>query len=363
MKDRLLMIHFYLGIKLPSGMTEGNMTQIALGKTGLNVEKNGFGALPIQRISNQEAVYLLQKAYDGGMNYFDSARGYTDSEVKLGNAFHNMWDKVIIATKTHAKTTIEFWEDLHASLRNLKTDCIDIYQFHNPPFCPKPGEENGLYDAMLDAKKQGKIRFIGITNHRLHVATEAVNSGLYETLQFPFSYLSDEKDLELVQLSEKTKTGFIAMKALSGGLLTDGGTASAWINQFSQVIPIWGIQREKELDEFLSYISAPPTLTDEREKRIDIDRKELQGNFCRACGYCLPCPQGIQIPTCARATLLYRRAPTKMLLSENGRSMMQKIVECIECGHCITKCPYGLNTPELLKKNYNDYQEILKHDG
>ena len=335
------------------------MTKLSLGKTGLQVEQNGFGALPIQRITNREAVYLLQKAYDGGINYFDSARGYTDSEEKLGDAFHGMWDKVIIATKTHAKSAPEFWEDLHTSLKTLKTDCIDIHQFHNPPFCPRPGEENGLYEAMLEAKKQGKIRFISITNHRLPVAMEAVESGLFETLQFPFSYLSDEKDLDLVRLCEKTKTGFIAMKALSGGLLANAGAASAWINQFSNVIPIWGIQRERELDEFLSYISSPPELTEARKLCIENDRKELQGNFCRACGYCLPCPQGIQIPTCARATLLYRRAPTQMLISENGREMMKKIDDCVECGHCVSKCPYGINTPELLKKNYQDYQKIV----
>ena len=166
------------------------MQKVRLGKTELEVSKNGFGALPIQRISKKEAVYLLQKAFYHGINYFDTARAYSDSEEKLGAAFSYTRDKLIISTKTAAQTAEEFWKDLDESLLKLQTDYIDIYQFHNPAFCPKPGDETGLYDAALKAKEQGKIRHIGITNHRLAVAEEAIASGLYETMQFPFSYLA-----------------------------------------------------------------------------------------------------------------------------------------------------------------------------
>lgn len=335
------------------------MAQMIIGRTGLRVEQNGFGALPIQRISAKDAVYLLRKAYDGGMNYYDSARGYTDSEEKLGKAFAGMWDQVTIATKTPAKSVTEFWSDLDTSLRVLKTDHIDVFQFHNPAFCPKLGDESGLYDAMLLAKQQGKIRYIGITNHRLGVATEAVESGLYDTLQFPFSYLGTEKELELVQACKEKGIGFIAMKALSGGLITNSAAACAWITRFENVVPIWGVQKERELDEFLSYIPTPPTLSDEMISSIEADRKELQGEFCRGCGYCSPCPQGIAIATCARASLLLRRAPLETLLSERGQQMMKKIEDCLECGQCSAKCPYGLDTPALLKKNYQDFKEVL----
>lgn len=335
------------------------MAKVKIGKTGLQVEQNGFGALPIQRISKQDAVYLLRKAYNGGINYYDSARGYTDSEEKLGEAFSGMGDKVIIATKTPATNIERFWEDLECSLRTLKTDHIDIYQFHNPRSCPKPGEENGLYDGMLQAKQQGKIRFIGITNHRLDVAREAIESGLYDTLEFPFSYLSTEKELQLVQACREKEVGFIAMKALSGGLIANSAAACAWLTRFEHVIPIWGIQRERELDEFLSYIPTPPTLNPEMTACIDADRKELQGNFCRGCGYCMPCPQGIVISMCARASLLLRRAPLEMLMSTGGREMLKKTEDCVECGQCSAKCPYGLDTPALLKKNYKDFKEVI----
>lgn len=336
-----------------------NVAQIALGRTGLRVEQNGFGALPIQRVPMQEAVHLLRKAHDGGITFYDTARGYSDSEEKLGEAFGGMWDRVIIATKTHAKDVRIFWDDLDTSLRTLNTDHIDIYQFHNPAFIPMPEDESGLYEAILQAKQQGKIRFIGITNHRLDVAREAVASGLYDTLQFPFSYLSTEGEIDLVQACKEKGMGFIAMKALSGGLITHSAAACAWLTRFEHLVPIWGIQRERELDEFLSYIPTPPALDDALSVCIEADRKELQGNFCRGCGYCLPCPQGIAINTCARASLLIRRAPSARLLSESGRQMMEKIKSCTECGQCSAKCPYDLDTPALLKKNYQDYLKII----
>lgn len=252
-----------------------------------------------------------------------------------------------------------FWKDLETSLGLLKTDYIDIYQFHNPSFVPKPGDGTGLYEAMLEAKAQGKIRHIGITNHRLNVAREAVESGLYETLQFPFSYLAGEQELSLVELCKEKNVGFICMKALSGGLITRSDAAYAYLAQYKNTLPIWGIQRESELDEFLAYHENPPVMSEEIQELIAHDREELAGEFCRGCGYCMPCPKGIEINTCARMSLLLRRSPAANWLAERGQAMMKQIEECIECGACKSKCPYGLNTPELLKKNYEDYKTFL----
>ncbi len=323
------------------------------------MEKNSFGALPIQRITQEEAVKLLRKAYDNGVTFFDTARWYTDSEVKLGEAFEGMREKVFIATKTGAKNAEGFWEDLRTSLKNLRTDYVDIYQFHNPSFCPRPGDGTGLYEAMLEAREKGMIRHIGITNHRLNVAHEAVESGLYETLQFPFCYLATEKDIELVQKCREADMGFIAMKALSGGLITNSAAAYAFLAQYDNVLPIWGVQRESELDEFLSYIDNPPAMTRELAAVIEHDRKELLGDFCRGCGYCMPCPVGIEINNCARMSLLIRRSPSAAQLTPEAREKMKKIENCLHCGQCKAKCPYGLDTPALLEKNYKDYCEIL----
>ena len=284
------------------------MAKVTLGMTGITVEKNAFGALPVQRVSAKEAVRLLRRAYEGGVNFFDPARAYTDSEEKLGEAFEGMRDKIYIATKTGAATAEGFWKDLGASLKNLRTDYVDLYQFHNPDFCPKPGDGSGLYEAMLEAKEKGMVRHIGITNHRLRIAHEAVESGLYETLQFPFCYLATEKDIELAEKCKDAGMGFIAMKALSGGLITNSAAAYAFLAQYSHVLPIWGIQRESELDEFLSYIDNPPAMSQELAAVIAKDREELLGEFCRGCGYCMPCPAGIEINNCARMSLMIRRS-------------------------------------------------------
>lgn len=335
------------------------MDYVMLGKTNIKVNRNGFGALPIQRISAENAVHLIKKAYQAGITFFDTARFYTDSEEKLGEALEGIRDKVYIATKTGAVTVDVFWKDLETSLRNLKTDYIDLYQFHNPAFCPKPGDESGIYDAMLEAKSKGMIKHIGITNHRLNVAQEAIESGLYETLQFPFCYISGEKELELVQKCKENNMGFIAMKALSGGLITNSKAAYAYISQFDNVLPIWGVQKEGELDEFISYIDNPPTMTSEIKEIIERDRNELGGEFCRGCGYCMPCPVGIEINNSARMSLMLRRAPSNNWLTKEWQDKMKKIEDCLNCGKCKSKCPYGLDTPSLLKKNYEDYKKVI----
>ncbi len=333
--------------------------KVRLGKTNIIANKNAFGALPIQRISDKEAVYLLQKAHDAGMDLFDTARFYSDSEKKLGLAFHDRRNKLIITSKTMAKNAADLKKDLETSLRELQTDYIDIYQLHNVAFCAKPGDESGLYDALLWAKEKGYIRHIGITNHRLNVAEEAIDSGLYETLQFPFCYLSGEKELKLVNACKEADMGFIAMKALSGGLITNSAAAYAFLAQYDHVLPIWGIQRERELDEFISYMDHPPVLNEEFSAFIEKERIELQGEFCRSCGYCMPCPVGIEINNCARMSLLMRRSPTEMQLTEEVQAKMKKIEDCLHCNQCKSKCPFGLDTPTLLEKNYEDYKNVL----
>lgn len=335
------------------------MDMVTLGSTGITVNKNGFGALPVQRVGREDAVILIRKAYQGGIRFFDTARWYSDSEEKLGEALEGIREDVYIATKTGAQNAEDFWKDLETSLAKLRTDYIDIYQFHNPSFCPKPGDGTGLYEAITEAKAQGKVRHIGITNHRLAVAKEAIESGLYETMQFPFCYLATDKDMEIVEMCREHNMGFIAMKALSGGLITDSRAAYAFEAQFDNVLPIWGVQRESELDEFLSYIEEPPTMTPEIEALIAHDKEQLSGDFCRGCGYCMPCPAGIEINNCARMSLMLRRAPSASWLTPEWQKKMAKIEDCLHCNQCMSKCPYGLQTPDLLAKNYEDYRKVL----
>lgn len=335
------------------------MKQITLGRSGIVSPQNAFGALPIQRVSFEYAAKLLNKAYDAGFTYFDTARAYSDSEEKMGCALKAVRQHITIATKTAATDVETFWNHLHTSLRNLQTDYIDVYQFHNPAFVPRPDDGTGLYEAMLQARDQGKIRHIGITNHRPHVAEEAVRSGLYDTLQFPFCYLATDADIALVKLCKEMNVGFVAMKGLSGGLLNHSDAAYAWMTEYDNVLPIWGVQREHELDEFISYFENTPAMTGDILARIQNDRQTLIGQFCRACGYCMPCPAGIEINTCARMSQLIRRSPSANWLSPESQAMMLNIENCLECGQCMSKCPYQLNTPQLLKQNLADYKNIL----
>ena len=334
------------------------MKQIVLGKTGITTSQNAFGALPVQRVDMNTAVKLLRRAYEGGMTFFDTARAYSDSEEKLGEAFDGMRDKIFISSKTQAKTPEKFWSDLETTLKNLRTDYLDIYQFHCAGVCYRPGDGTGMYEAMVEAKKQGKIRHIGITAHLIGVAEDIVKSGLYETLQFPFSYLANEREIKLVEDTEKAGMGFIAMKGLAGGLLTNSRACMAFMSKYN-ALPIWGIQREEELEEWLSFFNEDIEMTDEIAAFIEEDQKSLQGDFCRGCGYCMPCSVGIQINNCARMSQLIRRAPSANFLGEEWQGLMGKIEDCIDCGLCKSKCPYGLDTPNLLRKNLADYKDIL----
>lgn len=335
------------------------MKNVTLGSTGITTPQNAFGALPIQRDDIDLSVRILRKAYDGGITFFDTARAYSDSEEKMGIALSDVRKNIFIATKTMAQNTEQMKSQLDTSLKTLKTDYIDIYQFHCAGRCFKPGDGTGMYELMEDFKRQGLIRHIGITAHKIGVAEESIESGLYETLQFPFSYLSSERELALADKCREKNMGFIAMKALAGGIITDSRAAFAFIGQYDNVLPIWGIQRESELNQWLSYMENSPVMNVEIQKTIDGDRAQLSANFCRGCGYCMPCPVGIQINNCARMSLMLRRAPSKAWLSEQWQNNMKQIENCLNCGQCKSKCPYELDTPKLLRENYEDYVKVL----
>ena len=280
------------------------MDKVRLGKTNLEVNKIGFGALPIQRRNMDDAIAILDAAYNAGIDFYDTARFYTDSEEKLGRAFEGVRSEIYLASKTAAETPEDFWKDLETSLKELRTDYLDLYQHHNISFCPKSGDD--LAKAMVQAKEDGLINHIGITTHKITIAHEALDSGIYETF-----------------------------------------------------LPIWGIQHMSELGDFLSY--PYDLLIDESLKPvIEQDKRELGDNFCRGCGYCMPCPEEINISLCARMSLWIRRFPTEPNMDEKTQEIMHKTKECTECYSCVDKCPYELDIPELLKENYEDYMNVLE---
>ena len=331
------------------------METIRLGRTDLMVSKTAFGALPIQRISKEDAVKLVRRAYDAGINYFDTANAYTDSEEKLGEALRGVRQNVVISTKSGGKDKKTVQAHIEESLRRLQTDYIDLFQFHNPAELPDINDPDGPFAAALEARQKGYIRHIGITNHRLKVAHAAIESGNFETLQFPFCYLATEKDLELVALCREHDMGFIAMKGLSGGLLNNAEACYAFMQEHPTVVPIWGVQHEWELDQWLELTERNPRLTPELQAVIDRDRRELAGNFCRSCGYCLPCTAGIDIPQAARMMQLLGRSPYRPYMGDEWYAKMHKIEECVHCDACKSRCPYGLDTPALLARQLQDY--------
>jgi aryl-alcohol dehydrogenase-like predicted oxidoreductase len=337
------------------------MEKTRLGRTNLWVTRSAFGALPIQRTSLEEAQVILRKAYEGGINFFDTARGYTDSEQKLGLALSDVRDQIFIATKcSGAKDRADVLRMIEKSLEMLKTDHVDILQLHNPGELPDPENPNSTYLGLLEAQEQGMTRFVGVTNHKLDLAIQAAESGLYDTVQFPLSAISSDRDLTLADVCKAHDVGLIAMKALCGGLLTNARLAFAALRRFDNIVPIWGIQRESELDEFLALEANPPQLDAEMLAAIEREKAELSGDFCRACGYCLPCPADIPIPMAARMSYAIRRMPSSRFLTPEWEEQMRRIEDCQECRQCADRCPYGLDTPALLKRMLAEYLAMLE---
>ena len=336
------------------------MEKIRLGRTELLVTKTAFGALPIQRLTKPDAAKLVRRAYEAGINYFDTANMYSDSEEKLSLALKDVREQVIISTKSAATDKKGAMAHIENSLRHL--GYIDLFQFHNPARLPDISDPNGAFAAALEMKEKGYIRHIGITNHRHHIAKAAIESGNFETLQFPFCHLATDVDMELVALCKQADMGFIAMKGLSGGLLTNAEACYAFMQQYENVVPIWGIQREEELDQWLDITARNVTMTEALKAVIEADRKELAGSFCRGCGYCMPCPAGIEINNSARMNMLLRRSPYRPYMTDQWYEKMHRIENCIHCGQCASRCPYHLDTPSLLQYMLKDYDEFYaKH--
>ncbi len=339
---------------------EMTMEKIRLGKTDLYVTRTAFGALPIQRVGFDEAARLLQGAYDAGVNFFDTARGYSDSEEKIGRALKHVRDEIVIATKSGAGTAGELTAHLETSLAKMQTDYVDILQLHNPRAMVDPDDVRSPYAGAVRARDKGLVRHVGISNHRLDVALEAARSGLFATMQFPLSVISAEKDFELIEVCRQNDLGFIAMKAMAGGLIRNTRAAFAFFRQFDNVVPIWGIQREEELEEFLALEAESPAFDDRMKEAAEAERQALAGDFCRGCGYCLPCPVEIPLNLAARMSLLIRRAPSENLLTEEWRARMERIELCTDCGQCRERCPYELDPAALSKKNLEDYRTFFE---
>lgn len=344
----------------------GILKEKVLGKTGLKVRTLGFGGIPIQRVSEEKAVEIVRHCYDLGMNYFDTARGYTISEERIGKALEDVREDVIIATKSGRRTADEVRVELEVSLNNLRTDYIDVYQLHNVSNHQQWEQvraPDGAMEALTEAHEQGKIRHISITSHNPDLSVEMVKSGLFETLMIPYNYLTPKPADELLPLCKKLNVGTIIMKPFGGGAFSNANTALKWVfNDPNTDLVIPGVMSIDELDENFAIWQGDLTITPDEEKLIEYDKQELGDKFCRGCGYCQPCPQEIPISYMLRAEKqMLRRMGWSESRVESMKKAFEKVDTCIECGACESRCPYELPIIKLLPEAVQSLKVHMKN--
>jgi len=336
------------------------MKTIPLGATDLEASEIGFGGIPIIPLPQEEAVSVVKYCFDLGITFFDTANMYPTSEEKLGIALKSIRNKVVIATKTTQRDAKGAADHIDLSLRQLQTDWIDVYQLHNVSNAEALNQvlaPQGAYEAVSKARDAGKIRSIGISSHSIATAMEALKTGLFQTLQFPFNFIESDPAHQLFPLATKDKMGLIGMKPLGGGLLERADLCFRFLQRYPYVVPIPGIRAKKEADEIVQLYRNPEPLSEADLKDIENIRSALGEKFCHRCEYCMPCEHGVQIPS-----VLIFQAAAKRLSREGVKGWigkaMESVAQCIECGECEQKCPYHLPISDLLKENlalYNQY--------
>ncbi|MFC1860239.1 aldo/keto reductase [Chloroflexota bacterium] len=339
------------------------MEQVRLGRTNLMVSNMGFGGIPIQRVTEDEAVAVVRKCLELGVTFIDTANGYTSSEERIGKAISGQRDRVIIATKTHAVSPREVENDLKLSLKRLGTEFIDLYQFHNISNIDGLKmilELNGAMAVVEKAKRAGLVRHIGASTHSMDMAKELVKSGYFETIMFPFNFITCEAGGELLPLAREYDVGFIAMKPLAGGRLDNVTIAFKYLLQFSDIVINVGIEKISEIEEVVSILDNPQWMTATEQQEMERLRQELGTRFCRRCDYCQPCTQDISISSVMTFPSRPKRLPPERLFSEASSELMEKAASCIECGDCEERCPYNLPIREMIAEYIDQYRAEKK---
>ena len=333
-----------------------------LGNTGLKVSRLGFGGIPIQRITQEEATALIRKLPEYGINYIDTARGYTVSEEYLGIAMEGIRDKFVLATKSMARTREAMEKDIETSLKNLRTDHIDLYQVHNAP----PAQMNivtgkgGALEALLEAKAAGKIGHIGITAHEIGTFEMGLEMDWVETIMFPYNFVELQAADLIRKCAEKGK-GFICMKPLAGGAIENAPLAMRFIASNKDItVNIPGMANEDELKQNVAAACDPAPLSEDDLKEVQNIRDTLGNQFCRRCNYCQPCTMGINISFCFTINGYLTRYGLKDWAIGRYKGMAVEPNACIECGMCESRCPYHLPIIEMLKDVYSNFQKEMK---
>ena len=330
-----------------------------LGKTGLKVSRMGFGGIPIQKIDEEGTRRLLQEMAEKGINYIDSARGYTVSEQYIGYGLQGIRDKFILATKSMSRTKEAMAADIETSLKNFRTDYIDLYQVHNPSMeqLDQVIGEGGALEALMEAKAAGKIGHIGLTAHSTAVFERALELDWVETIMFPYNIV-EQQGAELIHRCTEKNIGFIDMKPLAGGAIEDGTLALRYVCSNPDVtVVIPGMAESSELEENMAACSNEAPLTEEELAKMEAVRKQLGTDFCRRCNYCAPCSVGINIPSVFLFAGYLQRYDLGDWARDRYSTLKVKASACIECGKCEPRCPYHLPIREKLKQCARDFGE------
>ena len=337
------------------------MRKVRLGKTDLLVTEVGFGGIPIMRRTREDAVALLRRALDLGINFIDTANGYADSEEKIGEAIQGRRDQVILATKALGRTGETFRKQAEASFQRMRTDYIDLYQLHHvskEPDIEQVFAPGGPYEVLRAMKEEGRIGTIGVTSHSAPVALKAMETGLFEAVQFPLNFVGKEPIDEVLPVARRLGMGFIVMKPLGGGLLERADLALRFLAQHEGLVPIPGIETERELEDVVRIVEHPRPLTEADHREMDRIRQELGKEFCHRCEYCQPCPQGIPIPMILNARSFIKRMPPARVATMM-EERMAKARTCTQCGECEARCPYELPVATLVEEAVALYDAFL----
>lgn len=336
-----------------------------LGKTGLEVSRVGFGGIPIQTVSEQQAVEAVRRCYDLGVNFFDTARAYTNSEERIGKALDGVRNEVVLATKSISRTREGVLRDFEASLKELRTDYIDVYQLHNVTYeheWEQISALGGALEAVQELLEEGRILHIGVTGHHASLLATVIRTDLFETAMIPYNFMTLEPERELFPLCSRMGVGTIVMKPLGGGSFSSPEAALKYVLSSEDVdLVIPGVSSVDEVDANLLVASSQHALTAEERSEIEGDRERLGDSFCRNCNYCQPCPQGIPISFALRAESQFlRRQGWSERLGHRINDAVEKTESCVECGACETRCPYNLPIMRLLKEKSDSLIKVLE---